>query len=99
MAGDGTGWTRRQENGPASGVLTRGRLGCDAQVNSDDGSKPGAETEVRRRGMGIKISPQRGAERLPTKKGSRPLGAPQSSFLVRYLSASMLPRVKPEGKL
>ena len=39
----------------------------------------GTETEVRRRGMCIKIAPhKRGAERLPlSREGMRPLGAPQ----------------------
>ena len=84
MVGDGTGRTRRQGNGPASGVLTRGRLGWKLPGQSA-ASLPGApEPEVRRRGMGIKISPQRGAARLPKKNRTQALGAPQSSFLMRY---------------
>jgi hypothetical protein len=34
--GDNAREARVGANGPASGVLTRGRLGCDAQVNSDE---------------------------------------------------------------
>ena len=71
---------RALANGPASGVLTRRRLGCDAQVNSDrDPLIARAETEVRRGGMGVKISPhKRGAERLPYLRNGRRLTVPRS---------------------
>ena len=93
---------RRQENGPASGVLTRCRL---------DWKRPGlilrashrsaAETEVRRGGMGLKYRRISGAPRgCPLKERTRPLGG-SLVLALRYVLAPLAARRSdmPDGRL
>ena len=75
-----------------SGLAFRGRCNGPPQglvcpppgLESPGPSLPVAHTlpaeEAVSEGKGLNISPQRGAERLPTKNRTRPLGAPHPSL-------------------
>ena len=104
MAGDGTGRTRRQDNGPASGVLTRGRLDWNRpgllRQRSFDRASGNREAVLaawalkyrrQRSGCALRgLSAMRGAERLPTKKERGRSVPRRSSLLVRYRASRCL---------